>query len=254
MRWWLATPWLLLSGCGLLVEDFTVEGDPTDGGADGVALLDGGAEAAADTSASPDTAPLPDTADRPRSCLDQKTRLPSSPDGIYTLSVDGVVVDAACDMTGGGWTLVATRAAGTDGNAWFGGTGVDKAKTITLGATKDAVLDVDWTKLGFSEIAYELVNARVFFRTLTDANKAAARDALFKHVGTNAERPNCQVEGRPDTFPYCKPPPPPPGEPPKSAGWVYSPTSTLSYWAYQGAQGAKSHKDGAVGLGRLWVK
>jgi Fibrinogen beta and gamma chains, C-terminal globular domain len=130
---WLLGACLALSGCdGETQVAGNVERPDAAGSVDAQAVTDASvrSDAAAflDASMSPDVAaPLEASAPEgaapsdeaatqlPTSCADLQAQQPTATTGVYTLLVDGAMVDAFCDMdlAGGGWT---TFFAGTNGS------------------------------------------------------------------------------------------------------------------------------------------
>lgn len=180
-------------------------------------------------------------------------------DGVQHLTLKSGAVDVWCDMGRGGYTLVATRAGNTPPNAWKSGTVPKVTRLDNPMSDFDAVLDVDWTELGFDEVVYEIGGppTRISFPVLSSAEKAGAKAALFTFaVGTTGPHPDCSISG--STIPACSPPPPPPGSPDQSIGWVYDPlyskTGKECWWGYGTSLGTQSCDTGGVGMGRVWVR
>ena len=182
-------------------------------------------------------------------------------DGVFTIaSKEFGSVRAFCDMTRGGYTLVATRSATTGSAAWRGESSVVKLKDLgDLARKDDSVLDIDWTQLAFTEVIYELgpppTPTRASFPTLTTAQKSGARGALSL-LPSPDQKPVCIVDGA--SYMACSPPPgdggPPPGDPGKGLGWLYSPTGVMCWWAWDTSLGAQECKTAKAGGGHVWVK
>ncbi len=215
-----------------------------------------------DTTPPIDTTPLPDTNDAHDTLppLTACRQLGSGVgDGVHHLVLKSGEVDVWCDMSRGGYTLVALRSGKTDTTGWKTNA-VSKVRRLDSPMNDtDAVLDVDWNDLGFSEVVYEIgaPPTRISFPILTPDQKNSAKTALFTFsAGPSTPHPDCVIAGT--NVPACAPPPPPPGTPDQSIGWVYDPlyktTGKDCWWGFGGSLGSQSCDTGGVGIGRVWVK
>jgi len=232
-------------GCHAIVGDYEIE--PRDAASD--AVVDTRVEIDAASDAKLDTEPK-----GPTSCKAILAANSSAANGPYDIVINGEKLKIFCDMTGGGFTLVAARSATTAGTVWEMETGVSRVKELLPETPGDAVLDIDWQRLDFTEVVYDLGSpeSRITFKP-NETQKGNARKALsMPGGGPDAERPDCNIGGM--NVRFCKPPPPPPGDSAQSFGWVYSPKGVLCYWAYRPANGAAECTGGTTVKARVFVR
>jgi hypothetical protein len=183
-------------------------------------------------------------------------------------------VSTFCDMDKGqGATMVAVRRGSTNGTVWAGFSGVAKSRDFKGPEDDvDAVLDIDWRLLGFTDVIYEIgvptsgsprpPRTRVNFRGLTSTFQDIARDSLsLERVPMTGVRPNCTVDngmmmGTTSYMECIQPMGADTGvrSPAGSLGWAFAPNGIECFWAYKGSNGTQDCINGAPGAGRVFVK
>ena len=252
-----------LSSCRAIVGNYEVGPAHDAGGSDSTAEISVDSTPAVDSSGDAGSDLGTDAGDAgPLASCNAYLLAGSKADGVYSIAAKEGPARVFCDMTrdGGGWTLVATKSPSTSASPWRGESGVTKTLELIDPATPgDAVLAIDWTQLGFTQVIYDLgpppTPTRAFFTTLTTDEKNGARGALSLLPGPTL-KPKCTIDGI--DYPACSPPPgdgggPPPGGD-KALGWLYSPTGVSCWWAYDTSSGSQECKTGKAGGGHVWVK